>query len=288
MENKLDRIALLADLSSMDELLLKYIKKLDTQFEFKQLDIIHWLEVEDLPAGVREALAAEGRSLNDVLTEELMEQVEAQFGPNNANVNILIRTEKSITDLIKFIDSSGYDLMLLGKKGYYEGSGILSSKLVRLSKTPCLFVPEMARPSVAAILAPIDFSKFSEPVVKLSLKLSQQAEASLELLHVIKLSMQFFPYIKDTKDIKQELKRKAEERYRQLKKKLDKTPECTMIFGKDEHISKTIYDYAIGEGVDLIVIGRKGSHNDSDFLIGSVAERLIANDKSIPVLVVNQ
>lgn len=288
MTHTINRIALLADLSSMDELLLKYIKKLDTQFEFKQLDIIHWLEVEDLPAGVREALAAEGRNINDVLSEELMEQVEAQFGPNNANVNILIRTEKTIAELIKFIDSSSYDMMLLGKKGYYEGSGILSSKLVRLSKTPCLFVPEMARPSVGAILAPVDFSKFTEPVVKLSLALSKQTEAPLQLLHVIKLSMQFFPYIKDTKDIKQELEKKADEKYKQLKKKLQNTPKCTMLFGKDEHISKTIYDHAIAEGIDLIVIGRKGSHNDSDFLIGSVAERLIANDKSIPVLVVNQ
>lgn len=287
MEIKLERIALLADLSSMDELLLKYIKKLDTQFEFKQLDIIHWLEVEDLPAGVREALAAEGRNLNEVLSEELMEQVEAQFGPDNSNIRILIRTEKSISDLINFIDSSGYDLMMLGKKGYYEGSGILSSKLVRLSKTPCLFVPEMARPTVDAVLAPIDFSKFSEPVLKIALTLSKKAEATLEVLHVIKLAMQFFPYIKDTKDIKKELSKKAEDKFKQLKKKVQETPECSMIFGKDEHISKTIYDYAIGQGIDLIVLGRKGSHDDSDFLIGSVAERLIANDKSIPVLVIN-
>ncbi|EIM73426.1 uspa domain-containing protein [Nitritalea halalkaliphila LW7] len=287
MIKSIQRIALLADLSAMDELLLKYIKNMDTQFSFTQLDIIHWLEVEDLPADIRQVLAADGRSLHEILSEELVELVDAHFGPDNANITILIRTEKSISELIKFIDTSGYDMMLVGKKGYYEGSGILSSKLVRLSITPCLFVPEMARPQIASILAPVDFSKFSEPVVHLSLALSLQTKASVELLHIIKLSMQFFPYIKDTQDIKKSLKRKAEDKLRQLRKKVETVPECKMLYGKDEHISKTIYDYAISEGVDLIVIGRKGSHNDSDFLIGSVAERLIANDKTIPVLVVN-
>ncbi|MFD2036007.1 universal stress protein [Belliella marina] len=288
MKYKIERIALLADLSSMDELLLMYIKKLDSLFDFKQLDIIHWLEIEDLPPGLRETLASQGRNLTDILSEELAEKVESQFGPDNASIHIHIRQEKTVSEFIAHIDSVSYDLMMLGKKGYYDGSGTLSSKLVRLSKTPCLFIPEMARPNFDAILAPIDFSKYSPLVVEMAAALAKQADSSLELLHVIKLSMQFFPYIKDPKDIKVELQKKSQEKFKLLKKKVGEVPDCTMLFGGDEHVSKTIYDYALGKGVGLIVLGRKGNNDDSDFLMGSVAERLVANDKSLPVLVMNQ
>ncbi|TVP53878.1 MAG: universal stress protein [Mongoliibacter sp.] len=288
MKYKLERIVLLADLSSVDNLLLKYIKKLDNFFNFKQLDIIHWLEIDSLPSGLRETLAEQGRNLSDILAEELSEQVDDIFGTGNDAVKIHIWHDKKVSDLIARIDANSYDLMLLGKKHHYEGSGTLSSKLVRLSKTPCLFIPEMARPRFDAILAPIDFSKYSAPVVEMGLELAKKASSTLELVHVIKLSMQFFPYIKDTKDIKKELQKKAEDKFKQLKKKVADSPDTTMLFGGDEHISKTIYDYALGQGIDLIVLGRKGSNDDSDFLIGSVAERLIANDKSIPVLVLNQ
>lgn len=59
-----------------------------------------------------------------------------------------------------------------------------------------------------------------------------------------------------------------------------------MIYAGDSTTAKLIYDYAITNRIDLIVMGAKGKTDDDEILIGSVAEKLIQTDKNIPVLLV--
>lgn len=51
-------------------------------------------------------------------------------------------------------------------------------------------------------------------------------------------------------------------------------------------VSRALYDQATFNSADLVVIGNKGKADSNDLLIGSVAERLISHEKSIPVLIV--
>ncbi|HBH24474.1 MAG TPA: hypothetical protein DDY13_13765 [Cytophagales bacterium] len=59
-----------------------------------------------------------------------------------------------------------------------------------------------------------------------------------------------------------------------------------VIYAGDCTTAKLIYDYAITNRIDLIVMGAKGKTDDDEILIGSVAEKLIQTDKNIPVLLV--
>ena len=84
------------------------------------------------------------------------------------------------------------------------------------------------------------------------------------------------------------MRQKAEKRLKEFCEKFSEGYEIStdLIYGGEQTTAKCVYDYARGEHADLIVMGVKGKSNDEEFLIGSVAERLIQSDRDIPVLLV--
>ena len=77
------------------------------------------------------------------------------------------------------------------------------------------------------------------------------------------------------------------EKFDKFKEKLKLKEDCKcVVLEEDAHVSRALYDQATFNSADLVVIGNKGKADSNDLLIGSVAERLISHEKSIPVLIV--
>lgn len=284
----LKKIGLFIDLSDIDTLLLQYIQKLDEVFDFEQLTLIHFVALEEVSKEIGDMLPYLHKSLDEILEEEALEKVESVFHERKSSIKVKIYSGGQLDQLVDWMDEQKYDLVLLGKKSVHGGTGVFSSKVVRLTSSNTLFIPETSKASIQKIVLPIDFSDYSENLAKLVKSLSQHTGAIVYPIHVLKVGMQYFPYIRKPSEFQEALEKKAISNYQKLQKKTGLEEKLEIIKGQDGPVSRSIYDYAIRKGADLIVLGNKGKSNDDTLLIGSVAERLIASDKHLPVLIVKK
>lgn len=282
----LKKIGLFIDLSDMDELLLQYIQKLDEVFDFEQLTLIHFVALEEISKEIGDMLPYLDKSLNEILEEEAFEKVETVFGERKSSIHVKIYSGGQLDQLIDWVDAQKFDLVILGKKSIHGGTGVFSSKVVRLTSLNTLFIPETSKASIHKIILPLDFSKYSENLASLVISLTKHTGAVVLPVHVLKVGMQYFPYIRKLSEFQEALEKKAISNYIKLKKKTGLEVDMEIIKGEDKPVGRSIYDYAIRKGADLIVLGNKGKSDDDTLLIGSVAEQLIAPDKHLPVLIV--
>jgi len=283
---KLSNIGLFIDLSDLDVLLLQYIKKLDEVFQFDRLTLIHFVALEEVSKEIGDMLPYLDKSLDEILEEEVLEKVVEVFGEQKSSIQTKIYSGGQLDQLVEWVDAQKFDLVLLGKKSVHGGTGVFSSKVLRLTASDTLFIPETAKARIDKIALPLDFSDYTEGVVSLAKSLAAHTGASILPVHVLKVGRQYFPYIRKSSEFHETLHKKAVSHYQKLKKKEGLPDSLEIIQGQDEPVSRSIYDYAIRKGADLIVLGNKGKTDDDTLLIGSVAERMIASDKHLPVLIV--
>jgi nucleotide-binding universal stress UspA family protein len=283
--NKLKNIGLFIDLSDIDILLLEYIQKLDEVFDFDQLTLIHFVALEEVSKEIGDMLPYLDKSLNEILEEVVLEKVEAVFKERKSSIKVKIYSGGHLDQLVEWVDQQKFDLVVMGKKSVHGGSGVFSSKVVRLTSSNTLFIPETSKATIQKIVLPLDFSEYSEDIAFLAKSLSLHTSAVLLPVHVLKHGMQYFPYIRKPSEFQKEIEEKAVSNYMKLKKKTGLSENMEIIKGQDVAVSQSLYDFAIRNGADLIVLGNKGKTNDDTLLIGSVAERMIATDKHLPVLI---
>lgn len=284
----MNKVAVFVDLSEMDEILLRYVKKLDEQFQYNEISIIHYVNLEIVPASLGELIPKSGKTLDDILIEELNQKIQDEFDLGNKKISIQIFSQGKFDAFVDWVDTQKFDLLFLGKKSIYEGTGGLSSKITRLSHTSTFLVSEGSKPKLEKILIPLDFSSYTKYTIEMGEKFAKRTKSEIHTLHVLRTGSQYFPYIPNSKDYEKGQIQKAVNEYAKWKKKFPFLEELHTIAKKNLHVSKVIYDYAVIQNVDLILLGQKGNNDEDDLLIGSVTERLISSDKSIPVLVVKK
>jgi nucleotide-binding universal stress UspA family protein len=282
----LTKVAILLDMSEMDTILLNYIKKIHEHYQFNTIQLVHFVEVEEFPHDIYEMYPELNEPIEDIIAEEIQEQA-SDCMPQCENVSkIHVHGGGKIDDFIEWLQNEEFDLVVMGKKSALHGAGVFSGKLVRLLNTNMLFVTDIARGEISKIMVPIDFSSHTVPVLKLANEAANLIDAQLVPLHIIKIGKRYFPVDEKPDELFKMLEKEAKKKFARLKEKIKIKQDCIYINEHDQHVSKTIYNQAVFQSADLMIIGHKGKTGDSDLLIGSVAERLIAHDKSIPVLIV--
>jgi nucleotide-binding universal stress UspA family protein len=282
------KIAVFLDLSEMDEILIRYVKKLHEQFEFQEISVIHYVNLDMIPTDLNELIPKSGKSLKEILEEEIHLKIQEVFDFSKDTIKIQIFSQGKFDTFVDWVDSQRFDLLFLGKKAIYDGTGSLSSKLTRLSITNTFLVSEESKSKFERILIPLDFSSYTKYVIEVGQKFYQGAKSEIQTLHIMRTGSQYFPYIPNPKDYETGQVQKALQDYAKWKKKYPFLGDLHTIPKKGVHVSRVIYDFAVISNMDLILLGQKGNNDEDDLLMGSVTERLIANDKSIPVLVVKK
>ncbi|MEB2779909.1 universal stress protein [Algoriphagus sp. C2-6-M1] len=283
----LKRIALAADLTEMDETILQFIKGYDKLFDFDELCIIHQIEIEEVSSELQAVLDKRNLTLEELIHREIQANVDAVFGSNNSHITIYIHPKPDFSELVNWINKSNFDLFFLGKKMGLEGSGVFSSKMVRLLQCNLILVPETAKPTISKILSPIDFSSYSSRVLEVSELIASNTNADLILIHILRIGIHYFPFLGNEKKIQKSLENEAYAKFEKLKKKTTVTAQLETLLVESEPIGTAIFKKAKEYKADLIIISKKGKSDDSDLLLGSVAENLIANDKNITVVIIN-
>lgn len=283
----LKRIALAADLTEMDETILRFIKGYDKLFDFDELCIIHQIEIEDVSSELQAILDKKQLSLQELIHKEIQSSIKTVFGDKTAHIHIYIHPKPDFSELVEWINKNNFDLIFLGKKLGLEGSGVFSNKMVRLLHCNLILVPETAKPTITKIISPIDFSSYSDRVLEVSELIASNTGADLIPIHILRIGIHYFPFLGYEKKIKKSLEKEAQAKFEKLKKKTKVTAELETLLVEGEPIGSAIFNKAKELKADLIIISKKGKSDDSDLLLGSVAENLIANDKNITVAIIH-
>ncbi|MBL0740201.1 universal stress protein [Chryseolinea lacunae] len=139
------------------------------------------------------------------------------------------------------------------------------------------------------ILVPCDFSEQTHPAVALALELKQRSGGQVHLLHVVEPPLMHdtlvTPSLTFDAALLTELQDQSENYFAELLSK----------HGNNRFVTKTdfgpvfgvIQDYIRTEHIDLVVLGTKGAHGITAFLVGTHAEKIV-RDSPCPVVAVKK
>lgn len=279
------------DLSNMDNTLIKYSSFLAETLGVEKITFVHVIETDDMPKEmIKEMFPDLEEPIEDVIKRDLEEKVDQNMDRTDspAKVEITLKEGNSTDTILHLAEQGSADLLLLGKKVGYKGTGILSGKIIRLVHCSVMVLPETGRYEINRILTPVDFSNFSRMALEYGLYIANKCQAEITCQYVYHLSSRYYPYI-PSKKMSASVEKQAKEAYRKFIRKLNKKPDeipCTYTQDNDNEPADKIYDQAIDQQADLVVMGSKGRTNAASFLLGSVAEKLTTYDKSIPLMII--
>lgn len=280
--------AVFLDLTEIDDSVLRYMKALDDQMTLEAIHLIHYLELQDTTDDYASHFPDLDKPIEKIIEYEIKDKAQ-EAGMNSSKLQIFVHASGGQEDLLQWIENQKFDFCVFGKKVVHKGTGVFAGKLARLIDKSVLFITETSRHSWKKIVVPVDFSDYSKNTLRFASELSRQIKNELHIVHVYHVSPTYFPFVKEkTNSLIIEVKQKAEKRLKDFCKKFGEGYDISteLIYGGDQTTAKCIYDYARSQHADLIVMGVKGKNDDEEFLIGSVAERLIQSDRDLPVLLV--
>jgi len=274
------------DLTEMDQTLLRYVDYWTGIFdETEEVILFHNIK-HSFPRELQEMLDQLDRPLRDFVNEDIEEKVQEFLPDPDYKIKIEIKEEDSTAHAIaQAAAHHDVDLTIVGKKVHYRGTGIVPSKLLRLSESSVLFLPETAFLSIKKVLVPTDFSSSSMKALHAAFYIHEKSEASLECQHVYHIPARYFPYV-PLKNIDDSLVNHAQKRYQKFLEKTERKElsevDCTFTPEKDRSIVQSVYNFATQNYKDLIVIGHRGK----TMFVGSVATGLSNMDMHIPLLII--
>lgn len=277
------------DLTSMDTLLIRYTSFLAHHLKPDHIAFIHIMESYNLPKEVASVFDDLEEPVDEIIRKEVSMEVQEHYqGPENAETSVQVQEGNPTDLLLREADRTDTDLVIMGKKTGFQGKGILTGQVTRLIHCSALILPETSSFQLSKIQVPVDFSKHSKSALRRALNIAEYTNAEVVTQHVYHLPTHFFPYITATNDMDKSIEKHARREYDKFLKKVSRPkPDIRSVFMKDsgDDISQRIYDLAIQEGSDLIVVGSKGVTDTASYLVGSTAEKLTAYDKTIPLLI---
>ncbi|MEX2586335.1 MAG: universal stress protein [Balneolaceae bacterium] len=275
------------DLSNMDEILIGYSKFLSTVVEPESITFFHVIQSD---VAAREIINEfpEVKSREDfeaLIRQELKERIHSEFGDSKIEIRIVIKEGFPTDQIIEFVNSLAPDLLLVGKKMAYEGEGIIPKRIVKYVASSVLFVPETCRYILNRILVGVDFSEESARALGTAQKLLPNEETRITAQHVFRYKARFFPYTFSPEE-KEEAAREIEKKKEKFVKeyRIPSDIHFALTLHREGRIANTIYDQAIRDQSDLIVIGSK-SKKLSRIIRQDFTDKMVDYAFGIPLLV---
>ncbi len=164
--------------------------------------------------------------------------------------------------------------------------GTPAERLMRMVRRPVLVVKKPAQAPYQRVLVPIDFTAYSEAVLRSAIR--SVPHASLHLCHASGMSRENRLRSADVPEViiqswRERASASALERLNALIHSVEHRRASASVAHGDQ--ARTALEVQTAVGADLIVIGKDGHSAIGDFLLGSVAQRLVA-DAQCDVLVI--
>lgn len=282
---KIKNIMVALDLSEIDETLIKYASFIANRLKAEKVYFVHNIKKYEISDLFSEHL--KDVNLDELIGDELNEKVEQNFKAD-ANWEVLISEDPYSESLLKYIaDKYAINLAIVGNKKHEKGTGVVSSKLLRLLRCDILAVPRNAPEKIDTMWAGTDFSHDSRKVFSVTKLLQEGHDTRLKIIHVYSVPVQFSPYVSPD-SMAPQVEKHVKEKFDKFLKKLNYSEpiEPLTFLGRESGTARKILTHIRPTEVDLLVVADKGGNTFSPFAVGSVTEELFNANLEVPLWVV--
>ena len=287
------RILVALDLTEMDETLVQYVTRLSNYIDLEKIYFFNVMKSLEVPEEILKKYPDVVAPMDESTKREIQFTVdEVSKGNLKAEYEIKVTDGHRAEKIIKWAKVKEVDFIIMGRKSGLEGDGIISGKVLKLAPCSVIFIPEVLPETMQKVVVPIDFSKASERAFEEALFFASN-NLSLEILalNIFEVPSGYHYSGKSHDEFAEVMRQHSQEAYEKLIQKYDTSglkisPFFELNHGND--IAKKIYQFAIKARASGIMIGSKGRTQAAAILIGSIAEKLIRLNASLPTVVVKE
>lgn len=277
------------DLTKMDDILIGYTRFLTSVIQPKTISFLHVVESGAVAKEMVELFPDldSNEDFEDVIREELGEKIEDHFEDSSIEIRVIIKDGRPTDQIIEMMNSMNPDLMLMGKKTGYVGEGVIARRIVKYVPASILFVPENSRYAMDTILAPVDFSEQSANALKLARHLVEPQNGAVRAQHIFKYPAHFFPYM-PTDEEKEKINKHIHEQKDKFVSEydIDDDVDFTLTLHKEGRMGDEVYDEAVRNQADMIIVGAKSSKKITSILRDDFTDKMTYYSFGIPLLIV--
>lgn len=282
------KISGILELNDADPTVLAWTKLMADNFDVKEVSFLHVVHEDELDQEHAQDLPR----LKKILTREIDENIQ-QSGifTKGPTPNVEVKLGVNVSGYLhKTIKNEQIDLLVIGFKEDEEVPELYNKSFIRSAQAKLLYVPENAQAKIENIMVPNDFSRFSKMALSQGMTLAHQSEAMLSCLNVLIPPTHFFPYIEEDEKEIEKLKKSSLIKVQELLKtttdeNLRQIP-CGFVLASAENAGLKIYEYALENEVDLMLVGSGTTGWLDRFFTDDLAENIFSYDEKIPILII--
>jgi nucleotide-binding universal stress UspA family protein len=273
----------------MDDILIGYTNFLASVIEPTTISFLHVVESGNVAKEMGELFPNLNNSddFEEIIRKELNQKIDKHFEGSDIETRLITKKGRPTDEIIDLMSSMEPDLLLMGKKTGYVGEGVIARRIVKYVPSSILFIPENSRYAIDTILAPVDFSEQSAKAVKLAQNLVEGQNGTVRAQHIFKYPSQFFPYMPGDDD-KEKIQNHLEEQKKNFisEYELSDRVKFTLTLHKEGRIGDDVYDEAVRNQADLIIVYSKSDKKITSILRDDFIDKMTYYSFGIPLLIV--
>ncbi|MBN3584606.1 universal stress protein [Algoriphagus aestuarii] len=280
------------DQSPLDQTLVQYAEFIARVNQTKKIYFVNVIKNLTVPKEVLEEFPNLIENMINERKESMEETVKENFkNPKGISLNYVVKEGSLSKKILKLSEEKSADMILIGRKVSLPGTGVASLRLARRASCSLLIVPEGTLPKLTKLLVPSDFSDYSKDALEEAIMIAEKhGRSTIEIVcqNVFSVPSGYHFTGKSYEEFTQIMQLHAEINYKKFIRKIDlKGIKITPIYTKDDDDDpvEEIVSKALEINADGIIIGAKGRTAATALFIGSMAERLIQYNDSLPLLV---
>jgi len=287
---RLKRILISLDFSGMDAHILRYASLVAGK---TQPEVVYFFAVGKkikLPESLEQKYAEDDAPIDEILIKELESRADENFvKPENCQLKFEVKVGKAHKQIREWSDIKEVDLIMVGRKTSFPGSGKLASSISRSSHCSVLIVPENPPTKMEKLLVPINVDNNENLPVLAAMELIKQTKLELTIQSIYEVPTGYHYSGKSFREFSEIMEHNARTKMEVVKKRynLGEHPIDYLFSLDDDHdLAEKIYETALKENVDLIMMGSKGRTKTASLVLSSIAQKVTEYDKIVPLLIV--
>lgn len=280
------------DFSATDDSLIKYVAYLAHYLHPQRIHFVHVRTSQEVPEAMKQYLPDGKVPTRESIRVELEALVRPHFHAEEDTVVCEVYEGATNFELWREAYRHDVDLFLAGSKPKGHGRGLLPQKFVRKSTCSVCFVPEYGGRTLQKIVVPTDFSEYAAKSLNTALDIAQQKDdCQLLCLHVYELPHAYYYDQFPRQQYTELMERKAHKEYEQwIETVHTRGVPIEPVFRLLEYpyVAEHIQREAEAQEADLVLMSAGGHSLLSRIFLGSEAERMVAMEKNIPLMIVKE
>lgn len=278
------------DQTTLDKTLIQYASFIARVNQAKKVYFVNVIKNLSVPKEVLEEFPNLVENMINERQEAMETVVKENFGnTKNISLNYIVKEGSLSKKVLKLAEEKSADMIIIGRKVDLPGTGVASLRLARRASCSLMIVPENSVAKLSKILVPSDFSEYSKDALEEAIMIANK-HGNVEIVcqNVFTVPSGYHFTGKSYEEFTQIMQMHAEINYKKFIRKIDtKGVKVTPIYTKDDDDDpvQEIVSKAMEIEADGIIIGAKGRTAATALFIGSMAERLIQYNDSMPLLV---